>query len=146
MCHSVKDLTRLGFAFDFQNNQLKWDSIIALLVPKGFWNQHRVNDFWRDVNEGVIDAKGRPKGQLFDHFGTLLEASTHEKVDMTNVLTEEKHGHSDESEKEKWHAVMKKHEQLFDRKKGVWKGQDKTLRLKDGAEPPTQKLWGVFPQ
>ena len=65
---------RLGFTFDLQHNQLKWDGIIAPLVSKGFWNQHRTNDFWRDV-------KGRPKGQLFNHFGMVLEANTCEKVD-----------------------------------------------------------------
>ena len=71
---------RLGFVFDLKHNQLKWDGIIASLVPKGFWNQHRMNDFWRDANEGVVDVKGRPEGQLFNHFGTVLEANTCEKV------------------------------------------------------------------
>ena len=42
---------------------------------------------------------------------------------------------------------MRKHEQLFDGKKGVWKGQDATLQLKDEFEPSIQKPHGVpFPQ
>ena len=41
----LKDLMWLGFAFDLQEKQLKWDVIVAPLVPKGFWSQHCVSDF-----------------------------------------------------------------------------------------------------
>ena len=62
-------------------------------------------------------------------------------------MSNEKHGHLGAAEKEKLHKVMQKHEQLFDGKKGVWKGQDATLELKDGVEPSIQKPHGVpFPQ
>ena len=75
--------------FDLQKNQLKWDGIIAPLVPKVFWSQHRINDFWRDVSEDVIDIGGCPKGSLFNQFIAVLEASEHEKVDVKNVSSEE---------------------------------------------------------
>ena len=38
---------------------------------------------------------------------------------------------------------MKKHEKLFDEKNGVWKGQNVSLQLKDGAKPCIAKLHGM---
>ena len=62
---------------------------MAPLVPKVFWSQHRINDFWRDVSEDVIDIGGWPKGSLFNQFVAVLEASEREKVDMKKVSSEE---------------------------------------------------------
>ena len=66
---------------------------------------------------------------------------------MKKCLSEEKHSYSYTEKKEKLHDVMKKHENRFHGKKGVCKGQEVSLKLKDGAEPCIAKPHGMtFPQ
>ena len=116
------------------------------MVPRGFWDQENIDSFCKDVksNEVNIGQRMRP---TFEYHGTILQGNKYVAPDLDEVVMGDKYRHLDKEKKQQLVGLLKKHERMFQVKRGVWKGSDVMLQLKDEAKPYLAKPYSVpFPQ
>ena len=148
-CHVIigmKDLKRLGIAIDLKEEMMKWDGVSIPMVPKGRWTQASIDNCWRNYQKEKEETfAGEPEleAMVEGEEVNALEANVYQPANITEFTENNKCDHLSELQKEKLTALLRKHEQLFQGKRGKWKGGDATLRLKSDSKPHMAKPYPV---
>ena len=137
------DLRRLEMYFDLEKDLVKWSGISLPMVKRGFWQQGKINAFWSEVGKQTVNVGQQKRNEKFEYHGTVLAANKYKAPDLEKVVQEEKYRHLTEEQRGRVLGLLKKHEQLFQGKRGEWRGSLVTLRLKPGAKPYMAKSYPV---
>ena len=126
----MKDLRRLRFIIDLDDNFMKWQGINVPMVPRGYWSQDNIDASL----DNQVDVDVTEEQPMFEYHGTVLSANKYEPADIDATLEGEKYDHLNSEQKQQLRTILKQHEGLFQGKRGVFNGPDVTLKLKPDAK------------
>ena len=131
-------LSELGITLDFKDHTMTWDdltismkdpeSLVELLDPINdfFWsNNHYKMEALQEASaclQKILDAKYAP-------------ADLNAVIQVCRYLSDDK--------KNQLHALLKKHEHLFDGTLGTWNNKPYNIELKEGAKPYHSRAFPV---
>ena len=59
------------------------------MVPRGYWNQDKIDAFWRNEDSEEVDMESEQP--IFKYNGIVLEANKYKGVNIEETLRDEKY-------------------------------------------------------